>query len=186
MMREIMSTKKLQLLYLFTSLVSTYCVMTNKHLVACTNAVGLICLGDLCVVQKKDMAFHHVVVLCLVHYMNTHRNNPYSNQVMYGIVSTEISTIFLTLNNLLDNKFTATKQMNKLAFISTFVYYRIYNYSYHLFLDADVRNSYFAYSETPFELCEVCGSICALFLVNVYWTLLIVDKVVGGTCRKLR
>lgn len=185
MNREIISFKKLQLVYLSTSLLSTYCVMTNTHLVGCCNAVGVMCLIDFCFVKKRDMMLHHLLVVFLVHYTNTHLHNPYSNQIITVILSTEMSTIFLTLNNLLDVD-SIFKQINKAAFLSTFLYYRLYNYPYQLMLDPNVRASYCIYSNNVLEHWEISGSIYVLFMVNVYWTFLIADKVVGEMYKKLR
>ena len=191
MNREIVSTKKLQLLYLSTSLFSTYCVVSNRHLTACANLVGMMCLFDFWFIKKKDMILHHVFVIVMLHYMNNHTYNPNRNQIMSVILSTEMSTIFLTLNNLLENASSCSsivrlKQMNKLAFVSSFVYYRIYNYSYYL-LNTEVQTSFLIYSVNPYDRWEICGSIYGLFLLNVYWTLLIVQKVaLDRTCNMLR
>jgi hypothetical protein len=185
------SPTKLQLIYLSTSLFSTYCVVSNTYLPTCANLVGIMCLCDMWFVKKKDMMLHHILVLFLAHYMNTHYSNPYRFKIMSALLSTEISTIFLTLHNMLENTASCSsivriKQLNKLAFVSTFVYYRLYNYSYSL-LNAEVRNSYLIYSAGPFERWEVCSGIYGLFLLNVYWVALIAKKAVSDqTCKKSR
>ena len=125
---------KLQLMYLGVSLVSTFCSMTNFHTVICSNMVGLMCLVDLYFVKKIDMLLHHLLVLCLVDSVNKEYDITNRNEIISTVLSTEISTIFLTTNNLLEiacNR-VVIKNINKLFFVSTFAYYRIYNYYFIL------------------------------------------------------
>ncbi len=87
-------------MYLGVSLMSSLCVMTNCYLIECCNLVGLKCLLDLYVEKRKDMIFHHIMVLVMVHYVNQHRDIENINEMVSVMLSTEISTIFLILNNL--------------------------------------------------------------------------------------
>ena len=166
--------KKLQFMYLGMSLFSSFCVMTNCYLIPCSNMVGMMCFIDFYFVKKKDMILHHMFVLALSHYMNTHDFED-KKEIGLIILSTEISTIFLTTHNLLDTNIVVLKNVNKLLFISTFFYYRIYNYSY-LLLDNNTHTALYIYSRNKFEYCEIYVSLYGLFLLNLYWSYLILKK----------
>ena len=90
-----MKRENFQLIYLGISLFSTFCVTADCYLVECSNLVGLMCLVDFWFVKKKDMLFHHVCVLLMLHYMNAHPDITNRHQIISTILSTEISTIFL-------------------------------------------------------------------------------------------
>ena len=130
MVNEYITKTQLQIMYLGVSLASCVCVMTNSYIIICSNIVGCMCLVDLFFIKKTDMLIHHISALGLIHYLNIHSDIEIINDLLHVALSTEISTIFLTLNNLLENIY--IKKINKIAFISTFFYYRIYNYSYYL------------------------------------------------------
>jgi len=165
--------KKLQFVYLGMSLISSFCLMTNLYVIPCSNMVGIMCLLDFYFVKKKDMILHHTIVLALTHYMNQH-DIENKKEIVCVVLSTEISTIFLTTHNILDTNI-VVKNINKLFFISTFLYYRIYNYSY-LLLDNTIHNTLYTYSRNNFEYCQIYVSLYGLFLLNLYWTCLIFKK----------
>lgn len=170
----------LQFLYLSISIVSFFCVMTNFHVIPCSNFVGFMCFIDFYFVKKKDMLLHHFLVLCMLHYMNNHADIENRTEIVSVILSTEISTIFLTTNNLLENaeNMVIVKNINKWLFISTFVYYRIYNYTYYLILDNNVHKIFYNYSKNNFEFCEIYGGIYCLFILNLYWCGMIFNKAI--------
>lgn len=173
------SKENLQIVYLSVSLLSSGCVACNCYLVECCNIVGLMCLFDFWFVKKKEMMLHHVFVLLMVHYMNTHRDITNRDEIISTLLRTEISTIFLTLNNLLQDTSCALilKNVNKLSFVSTFVYYRVYNYSYRLILNPHIHDTFFVYSKNNFEYGEMYVAMYGLYIVNLYWTLLIVQRI---------
>jgi hypothetical protein len=142
------------------------------------------CLIDFYFVKKKDMLFHHILVLSMLHYMNNHDDIENRKEIVSVILRTEISTIFLTLNNLLENisnkeikKITEIKNINKIVFVSTFLYYRIYNYSYYLILDKNIHKTFFIYSRNNFEYFEIYFGLYGLFILNLYWCCLIFKKI---------
>jgi len=171
-MVESVKNSYLQYVYLGVSLFSSFCVATNSNILTCTKLVGLMCLGDLYFVTKNDMRLHHVLVLCLAHYMNTHAQIANRDEIAVEVLRTEVSTIFLTLNNLLHSTHRA-KKMNQLAFVSTFIYYRIYNYSVYFVVDDTFRSATSNFSNNGFALCEIYGAVYGLFLLNIYWCSLI-------------
>ena len=162
--------------YLGVSLASSICVMTNCYLIECSNLVGLKCLIDLYVEKKKDMIFHHIMVLGMVYYSNQYRDLENINKIASVLLSTEISTVFLILNNLLEKSF--VKTVNKVAFVSTFYYYRIYNYSY-LILDKHVQNIFYIHSRNNFDYGLIYTGIYGLFILNLYWGNLIFKKCIN-------
>ena len=180
------SIKKVQLncIYLGISLFSCFCIINNFYIITCSNIVGLMCLIDFYFVKKKDMLFHHILVLSMLHYMNNHDDIENRKEIVSVILRTEISTIFLTLNNLLENisnkeikKITEIKNINKIVFVSTFLYYRIYNYSYYLILDKNIHKTFFIYSRNNFEYFEIYFGLYGLFILNLYWCCLIFKKI---------
>ena len=182
-MKEIISPKKLQVVYFSVALFSTCCVVSNTCLPLCAKVITGMCVADLYFVKKKDMIVHHLLVISMLHSMHNHSGNPNINQMTSAVLSSEISTVFLTLNNLIDNS--RIKPLVKLTFFLTFVYYRLYNYSYYLLLDREMRNSYLVYSANSYVHWEICISIYGLFLVNVYWSLVIMEKTLSDRMRKI-
>ena len=130
MINENIRKIQLQSIYLGMSLVSFFCVMNNFYIITCSNFVGIVCFFDLYFVKSKDMMLHHILVLLIIYCMNKHNEFENRNLIVSTMLSTEISTIFLTTNNLLDitGYMVPFKKINKIMFIFTFLYYRIYNY----------------------------------------------------------
>lgn len=180
MVNENIKSMKLQIMYLGISLLSSFCITTNYHVITCANIVGLMCLVDLCFIKKNDMRLHHILVLCMLHYMNVHPNIKNRNEIVSTILSTEVSTIFLTMNNLLDNlnNLVILKKINKCFFVSTFVYYRIYNYSCYLIFDKNTHYIFLNYSKNNFEFYKIHIGIYGLFLLNLYWGCFILNKII--------
>ena len=159
--------------FLGVSIIASMCVMSNSYILECSNLVGMKCLIDLCFEKKKDMIFHHVLVVALVHYLNQHNNSEYLKEMNTLLLSTEFSTIFYMLNDLLQKS--VVKNVNKIAFVSTFYYYRIYKYSY-FFLYNNVNNTMIIHSRNNFEYYEIYFGVYGLFLLNLYWGTLILKK----------
>ncbi len=166
----------IDMIFLGVSIMSTVCIVNNCYLIECCNIVALKCVADLFVEKKKDLLFHHIMALTLIHYINQHRDiKPLTDEVS-SILSTEISTIFLVLNNYIHNS--TLNNVNKLAFVITFYYYRIYNYSY-LLLDKNVNSALYIYSRNNFEYFEIYTALYGLFLLNIYWGTLILKKIIN-------
>ena len=160
-------------LYLGVSLIASLCVITNTYLMECSNLVGLKCLIDLYFERKKEMIFHHILALGMIHYMNQHRDIENINEIISVLLSTEISTVFLILNNSLEHSI--VKNVNKMVFVSTFFYYRVYNYT-HLLLDKNTNSSFLIYSRNNVEYYQIYTTLYGLFILNVYWASLILKK----------
>jgi hypothetical protein len=175
MVNEYITQTHLQIMYLGVSLGSFLCIMTNSYILICTNIVGCMCFIDLFFIKKKDMLIHHISVLGLINYLNKHSDVKIIEDLLPVALSTEISTIFLTLNNLLENNY--IKKINKIVFVSTFIYYRIYNYSYYLIFNKDINDAFYNNSKNNFEYCQVYIGIYGIFILSLYWLSLIFKKI---------
>ena len=173
----------IQYLYLSVALFSCGCVMTNQYIIPCSNIIGTMCIFDFYFIKKKDMILHHILVLCMLHYMHHHSSIENGEKIAIVLLKTEISTIFLTTNNLLENTTSMFKNINRLFFISTFVYYRIYNYSY-LILNKNLHSLFLIHSK-PFYIYEIYIGIYGMFLLNLYWTGRIIS-ILGEKYKKLQ
>ena len=145
----------------------------------CSNIVGLLCLIDFYFIKNKDMILHHILILSMIRYLNNYNNSIKNiNNIISILLSTEISTIFLITNNLINNmtNISFLKNINKFIFIYTFVYYRIYNYFYYMIFNRNIINIFLGYSTNIFEICEIYIDIYGLFILNLYWTCLIFKK----------
>jgi hypothetical protein len=191
-MREKGKEKKISLgiqtVYLSVSIFSILCVYTNCYIIICSNIVGAMCFIDLFLVKKRDMVIHHLFVLIMTHYMNTHSEIENREKIVSIILSTEMSTVFLIINNLLNrnninnienydkyNKILVTT-VNRLFFVTTFMYYRVYSYYVSLIANKEIHNTLFIYSKSKFQLFEIYLGIYGLFILNLYWTIFIFIK----------
>lgn len=171
-------TFQMECLSLSVSLFSTYCAMNHVYLIPCANIVGLRCIADLYYLKNKDMILHHILVLLMIHHMNAHDEIEIVQHMTAVLLSTKISTIFLTMNSLLDMKDApkTVKHLNQICFVISFLYYRIYKYSYFI-LDTQVNHTIWVNSRNHFEFSEICIGIYGIFLLNMYWCVLILNKV---------
>jgi hypothetical protein len=177
MVNENIRNMQLQRMYLGISLFSCFCIMNDFYIITCSNIVGLMCFIDFYFVKKKDMLLHHTLILSMLYYMNNHSHEN-RKEIVSVILSTETSTIFLTLNNLLENtSLVNVKKINKIAFVISFVYYRIYIYSYYLILDKNIHNTFFICSRNNFEYCQVYIGLYGLFFLNLYWFCIIIKTI---------
>ena len=179
----------LQCIYLSISILSTLSVFNKFQLINCSNIVGLMCLIDFFYIKKKAMIIHHILVLMMIDYMNTHPDILIRENIISVVLSTEISTIFLITNSLLSNNYisdfvlkinrylvTIIKSINSILFIYTFLYYRLYNYYYNLIIDKETNIVFFKYSRNIYDFYEIYISIYGLFILNIYWSVLIFIK----------
>jgi len=124
------------------------------------------------------MLIHHLSVLGMLHYMNNHNDIENIIEIISTILSVKISTIFLALNYLLENTSAVNlKKINNVAFVSTFLYYRIYNYSYYLIFNKNIHNTILIYSRNNFEYFEIYFGLFGLFFLNLYWFCIIIKKI---------
>ena len=173
---------RLQIMYFGISLFSCICIMTNYNIIMCSNIVSIICLFDLYFIRNKDMIIHHVLVLCIMYYINKYIDIENKYKIAHILLNTEISTLFLTINNLLNittnrNDIIIFKNINKLLFVTSFIYYRFYNYLYYLILDKNIYNIFIFYSKNNLEFYKITFGIYGLFILNLYWCSIIIYKI---------
>jgi hypothetical protein len=96
-----------------------------------------------------------------------------------NILSTEISTNFLMIKNLLSKYNIKNKLLNKInnfCFIVSFFYYRIYNYFINIIISKNIYIIIIKNYYNSEQLFFIFLSIYGLFLLNLYWMFLIIKK----------
>jgi len=188
-----MNSKKMFSNYipLFVSTISTICLLKNYNVFLCSNGVAIYCIIDLCFLKRRDMILHHIFVLMMVFYMNIHRNIPIleRDSIITTILSSEISTNFLIINNILndfkwDSKIileNLLNKSNKIFFISTFFYFRLYKYISKLILNKEFYFVINTYSYNNYANITIYCGIYGLFVLNIYWGKLILDKCIKSS-----
>ena len=161
------------------SLFSSYCSLKQVWLVPCANLVGMLCAYELSYLTKKDMILHHIFVLFMLHYMNSHREIDLVQQMTSVILSTKISTIFLTNHSLFDmmNMNSVIKNINKVCFVTSYSYYRMYKYT-HFIMNAQMIHAMWIHSRNYAELVEIWIGTYGICMLNMYWGVLIFAKLV--------
>lgn len=182
----------LQLLYLSMSSCVTFCIYQNKYLEVCCYSVGFFCIIDVGLHLLRinnlrfDMIVHHNFALCIIFllYYHTHlvENNiddiHNKNSLIKSFLLTEVSTIFLILNSLIkNNKLIVLKKINQLFFVSTFIYYRIYYYLVNIIINSEINLFIMNISKSNFHLYYMYFGIYGLFIINIYWMVLLVNKI---------
>ena len=89
--------------------------------------------------------------------------------ILKNILITEVSSIFLSANYLIPNKYTVVTYLNYCAFISTFLYYRIYNYHSNIILSYRTNVLIINISKNVYHVMIMYIGIYGLFAVNLYW-----------------
>ena len=93
------------------------------------------------------------------------------------IILVEVSNIFLILKNIIPFS-KNIKLFNDILFVLTFIYFRIYYYYYYTLrtnqqLDIIIHN----YIINVYDKYYFYSSFYGFYLLNVYWTVLILNKV---------
>ena len=125
--------------------------------------------------QSLSGIFHHVVFLSTIHYGEPRGYFPGS---VWWLLAGEISTIFLHWRNTLamkNRKDTIEYLASSYLFVITFIACRPVLIGYQLgkvILDRD-QWQHMEYTKL------IVGGMCAAYLLNLYWTYIILEKVVG-------
>jgi hypothetical protein len=178
----------LQGIYLSISVFSTYCIFTSSYLEFCNYNVGLFCCIDyflhVCNINKLkfDMILHHLFALMIIYFFHKH-NYPIiydideKNNLIKNILSTEISTTFLIINNFIKNiKNSIIIKINQILFISTFFYFRIYNYLIYVVLSNNVNILIIKVSKNNYYKYLSYIGLHGLFILNIYWFFILLKK----------
>jgi hypothetical protein len=69
-----------------------------------------------------------------------------------------------------------SKKSNKICFISTFFYFRLYKYISKLIVNKDFYYTIDTYSYKKYDTLTIYGGVYGLLLLNIYWAILILNK----------
>jgi len=179
-----MCSKALLVDYLTLSVsgISTVCILTKYNLIYCSYFVGVFCIFDLYYVvkiKKIDIIIHHLLVITLIYFLFSSKiDDSQKLPIVETILSTEISTNFLILKNILPGITSlpsSVVHINNLLFVSSFFYYRIYNYFVKILISKKLfyimMNNF-----TGLPLFFSFFSIYGFFALNLYWSGLILKK----------
>ena len=178
----------LQSMYLSVSVFSTYCIFTTSYLNLCNYNIALICCIDYFLhvynINKLnfDMILHHLFALMIIYFFYNHNylivdNIEIKNNLIKNILSTEISTNFLIINNFIKNtKNLIIVKINQILFVSTFFYFRVYNYFIYIILSNDVKILIIKISKNNYYKYLLCIGMYGLFILNIYWFFIILKK----------
>jgi len=153
-------------MYLTVAGASAYSIYVDPTwMIPCAYMVGGVCVVDFVGhatgvrPMRTDMILHHQCALGIVGSLHLHLDlmNIYRDlrdELMTGVLSTEVSTLFLILHTWLSKRQSKRQSddqqwllyvagLNQACFVGTFVYYRIYHYyvavvanrDLHLFMD---------------------------------------------------
>jgi len=197
------------LLFLSLASFSTYCVFTHSYFYECSNMIGLFCCMDFVLhvtninKMRPSMILHHLFAISISVFTYNHidamtlsytNNECVSMTMIKNVMSVEISTIFLmnyylmkhmtSKIYLIHNLLYIMSQLNQVAFVSTFAYYRLYNYfvnvvmsrQIYVFISSVSKNDYYTYSGFI--------GLYGLFFLNCFWFYEIVQKIVLNTPKR--
>jgi hypothetical protein len=120
--------------------------------------------------STPDVIFHHALSLSVYFSYYWYSYSDYDiNLISSAILCFQVSSIFLSIDSIFGDNY-ALKPLNSIAFIGTFMYYRIYNY--YLFLtDTDFQIMIYKYNP------NIMIIFYAFYTLNIYWACLIVKKI---------
>lgn len=173
-------------IHLSLSIFSTYCVFTNYYLCTCVYLVGVVLYIDYFLHYLKinrlrpDIRIHHLLALFIVHFVYNHRDilNDFNLEIadfIKNVLSLEISTIFLTGNILLP-KSSIIYKINQWVFITSFAYFRIYQYTRFVILSEKPYYIVIILSKHLISQYSMFIGIYGLGILNFYWFYLILQK----------
>ena len=189
----------IQIIYFGISVGSTYCIYVDpRHYDLCIRVIVTMCYLDFVVDilgwsrMKNDMRIHHVFVCIFIGALSIYHAVPSLDSdarhvLMTAMLSTEISTMFLTIMPLFRIGSDAVvvrglSILNQALFVASFVYYRLYHYTVYLLWNGAVHkyiyNEIF-YMDHPVSTavyCVVEMAIFGMWILNLYWLVYIVRK----------
>ena len=164
---------------LSTVLFASYAIYDNSDsmLITAIQYVKYFTLVDLFICTPEVMV-HHIAVLGMVlPYLDNPDFFTDTRTEMIALLTTEISTIFLVLRNVVSKKCGLLHILNNVLFIASFTYTRIYSYSLHLIYNEELYNKIDQYL-SPITSTLVIMSIYMLYFLNIYWMSIIIKTVV--------
>jgi len=126
------------------------------------------CIGELFICKYEIMIHHLCVAFAISMFFLESKLNLENNiDEIKILLSSEISTLFLVLSNMPMFINTSITKTNQFLFITTFLYTRIYLYT-----------KYILYGKMNTYSIIISFLIYAFYFLNMYWSLLILKKVV--------
>lgn len=118
--------------------------------------------------KKTDMLIHHGLVIGITSYQIIHqRNNPTSIHIIYYLLRTELSTIFLVVKEMA-HKWQLSKReitANNILFVVFFIKLRILDFFKNIIIN---EQAFRQIMEAP-NFLWISLPVYGLFLLNVYW-----------------
>jgi len=166
------------------SIFSVLCTSLNWKIIEVGQFLFCYFILDLIVFKKRtDIIIHHLIAILTYYkiYLLNLSKIDFTNFCKIMILL-EVSSIFLCIKNIIKNYniicSNLTKNIINSLFVTTFIYFRIYNYYYCLLyknqlFDTIINN----YSVGYFDKCFFYCSFYGFYLLNLYWTTLIFKKI---------
>ena len=165
-------------IHLAISIVCSFCVLVNRHVVACANIVGLACLADFATRDlRPDMRLHHACVILVSIFMNKHYNVLLvrTPEIIRDVLALEFSNVFLISQHFVSNV-AYLKHINKALFVASFAYVRMYYYTKKVVFNTDINVAIFDICDNWIESYVTYLGVMGIFLLNLYWFYLILAK----------
>jgi len=171
-------------IYLYMTGFCAYTVFNNVYhkmaiyQVCTTMFVDLIAAAAGLCPMKKELVIHHIFVLVFISYFITHIDVVQSkygsvSNILNSFLSVEVSTIFLTIDSIIKGARSAPMRiiyvLNRALFISSFGYFRLWNYTREFLYPGEFQEIIAAVSKTPHWLVGMQISIYGIYFLNIYW-----------------
>jgi hypothetical protein len=165
-------------IHLAISIGCSFCVLVNRHVVACSNIVGLACLADFVTRDlRPDMRLHHACVIFVSALVNKHYIvlMVRAPEIIRDFLAVEISNVFLISQHFVSNV-AYLKRINQAFFVASFSYVRMYYYTKNVVFNTDNYVTIFEICDHWIESYVAYLGIIGIFLLNLYWFYLILAK----------
>jgi hypothetical protein len=135
------------------------------------------CIFDM-LLCSPELVIHHLFAIGILHpFLTTPGIEMHTHNEMSTILSTELSTIFLVLRNIIPTKYKTMTTVNNAIFIATFFYTRLYTYSTQLIYSEHVHYRFTTYF-SPSKSMLLFTSMYGLYFLNIYWAAIILKTLV--------
>jgi len=136
-----------------------------------------------------DMILHHIFANTIVFFSTNHYyliDIAEQSVIIKNVLSLEISTIFLTMRNILSTikieNIATIQKLNDICFVFTFAYFRVYRYTQTLIVSNTLTELILVISRNKFYQYSMFVSLYGLLVLNYYWFFLILRKM----CKKVQ
>ena len=164
--------KYIQNIYcLLVVLYASYAVFSN-NIDLQVNAIYVVkwqCILEF-ILCSPDIMLHHFIALCIIYPVtNSLQSINHFLPEMRIVLQTEISTIFLTLRNMIPLKYKTINTINNLLFIIIFSYMRLYQYTKYIIYNDTMYEKITNYYTSSSEATLLTCALYSLSYLNIYW-----------------